>query len=127
MNRANSNIKVFETANTFKNPKNLPNKSILPFGTYIKNKQAAALKHTIRAASADPLRQTALLPDTPFIAGEENRRVGRPRGKWVTSTYEHIWTSCNYGTKQQWKADIRAGTIEQNILRMHPDIINRTI
>ena len=127
VNRANSNIKVFETANTFKNPKQLPNKNILPFGTYIKNKQAAALKHTIRAPNSDPLRQTALLPDTPFIVGEENRRVGRLRGTWVTSTYEHIWTSGNYGTKQQWKNDSKAGNIEQNIMRMHPDIINKVI
>ncbi len=126
VNRANSNIRVFETAN-IKNPKNIPNKNILPFGTYIKNKQAAALKHTIRTDNTDPLRQTALRPDTPFIVGEENRRVGRPRGKWVTSTYEHIWTSGNYGTKQQWKNDIKAGNIEQNIMRMHPDIINKVI
>ncbi len=121
-NRANSNIKVFETANTFKNPKHIPNKNILPFGTYVRNKQAAVLKHTVRAPNSDPLRQTSLIPDTPFIVGEENRRVGRSRGKWVTSTYEYIWTSNNYGTKQQWKADNRAA-----ITRMHPDIINRTI
>ncbi len=94
----------------------------MPFGTYIKNKQAAVLKHTVRAPNSDPLRQTALIPDTPFIVGEENRRVGRPRVKWVTSTYENIWVSNNYGTKQQWKADQRAA-----ILRMHTDIVNRTI
>ena len=81
VNRANSNNRVIETANSIKNPKNLPNKNILPFGTYIKNKQASALTQNIRANNTDPLRQTALRPDTPFIVGEEHRRVARPRHK----------------------------------------------
>ncbi len=127
VDRANSNKRVFDVANAIKNPKQLPNKNILPFGTYINNKQAAALKHTIRSNNTDPLRQAALIPDTPFIAGIDNRRVGRPRGKWVIKTYEHIWTYHNFGTKQQWKTDLKAGRINQNILRMQPSIINRTI
>ena len=101
VDRANSNKRVFDVANAIKNPKQLPNKNILPFGTYINNKQAAALKHTIRSNNTDPLRQAALIPDTPFIAGIDNRRVGRPRGKWAIKTYEHIWTYHNFGTKQQ--------------------------
>ena len=105
VNRENSNKRVFEVANLIKSPKNTPNKNILPFGTYVNNKQAEALKHTIRANNKDPLRQAALIPDTPFIAGIDHRRVGRPRGKWVIKTCEYIWSAGTrpFGTKQQWK------------------------
>ena len=127
VNRENSNKRVFEVANSIKNPNQVPNKNILPFGTYINNKQAAALKHTIRADNNDPLRQAALIPNTPFIAGIDNRRVGRPRGKWVIKTYEYMWTAHNFGTKQQWTIDLKAGKVNDNILKMHPSIVNPTI
>ena len=128
VNRENSNERVFEVANSIKNPNQVPNKNILPFGSYINSKQAAALKHTIRADNKDPLRQAALIPNTPFIAGTDNRRVGRPRGKWVIKTYEYIWSAGlrPFGTKQQWKVDLKAGKINENILKMQPTIINRT-
>ena len=47
--RANTNKSIIEKANIFKNPKRLPEKNIMLFSEYVKNKQEALLKHTMRA------------------------------------------------------------------------------
>ena len=80
VDRNNFNAKVFQVANAIKNPKNILWNNIKPFSQYIREKQQACIKHTIRAPLTDPLRQCTFEPDTSAPINIRNKRVGRPRG-----------------------------------------------
>lgn len=54
--RSNTNQKVFDTANAYRNPKHTPGKDIKPFSTYVSCQQHKLLAHTIRADEDDPVR-----------------------------------------------------------------------
>ena len=122
VNRNNTNAKVFEKANQFKNPHSQPGKNIRPFSVYIEQKQEALLKHLVRADSSDPLRMSTLRHNSPLPCPVINRRVGRPRDTWANSIYNNMWTKYHYGTASGFRANPDA-----SILRMEAAIKSRTI
>ena len=100
INRSNTNTKLLQTANSFKNPNQIPNKDIHPFGEYIQIKQEALLKHTVRAPNDDPLRESMLRCNSPLPLEPIIRRVGRPKVAWAQSVYERIWARNGFGIAQ---------------------------
>lgn len=102
MERSSTNIRVFEQANLIKKPRNLPNKNILTFETYIRNQQEALFKHIVRLPETDPLRQCTLEPNSAIPHIHTNRRVGRPRIRWEFDVARHIYTKHNLGTNYEF-------------------------
>ena len=49
-----------------------------------------------------------------------NRRVGRPRENWTAKTLENIYTINNFGTKEQFKNNVR-----ESIDRIAPRISHK--
>ena len=108
VDRNNSNAKVFQVANAIKNPENVPFKNVKPFSQYIRQKQQACIKHTIRAPLTDPLRQCTFEPDTSVPINIRNKRVGRPRVKWAEDVLCDLYVNNGFGSKQYFykhKAD----------------------
>jgi len=105
VDRSNTNTKVLTLANECKNPKHIPSKNIKTFEQYLYDKQKALIKHIVRLPEEDPLRQCTLEPRsmTPYIVS--NRRVGRPRGNWAWSAFEHVFVDGNFGLREQFKHD----------------------
>ena len=95
--RNNSNEEVFRRANEHIKNETEPGKEpkqIIPFVVcYLssKMKRLARLnkldaKHPVRHITFGPDRENRLVPWNP-----PNRRVGRPRYKWVTETIKNMW------------------------------------
>ncbi len=76
----------------------------------------------MRAGDADPLKMCTFETGTATPTIYNNRRVGRPRGKWAMDTYTYMWTKHHYGNVTQVRANKNAA-----IQRMQPDIIDRNI
>ena len=120
--RANTNQKVFDSANAIFNPKQLPKKNIKPFSSYVFSKQEALLKHIVRSTNEDPLRQATLSFNSPIPFTPLSRRVGRPRANWSWETYKRLYVNHNYGDADTWKQN------PANAVRsMESDIKNRII
>ena len=119
---ANTNQKVFDNANAIANPKHVPNKNIRPFRQYIYNKQEVLLKHVVRSANEDPLRQSTLRFNSPLPFAPSTRRVGRPRANWTWETYKRLYSKHNYRDEQTWKTNPA-----QAVQSMEADIQNRVI
>ena len=120
--RANTNQKVFDKANAIFNPKQLPNKNIKPFSSYVFSKQESLLKHIVRSPNEDPLRQATLSFNSPIPFTPSSRRVGRPRANWSWETYKRLYVNHNYGDADTWKLN------PANAVRsMEADIKNRLI
>ena len=107
--RANTNKRVFEKANTYKNTRNLEGKNIKPFSEYVRQKQHQLLAHTIRSSNDDPLREATLMPDSGVPVHVGKRRVGRPRDNWTWSAYEELYMRNNLGTRNMFKQDMSTG------------------
>ena len=122
INRSNTNTKLLQNANSFKNPNQIPNKDIRPFGEYIQSRQEALLEHTVRAPNDDPLRESMLRYNSPMPLEPIIRRVGRPKVAWAQSVYERIWVKNGFGSAQSFKSGMKT-----SILQMQPHIMNRTL
>ena len=103
--RANTNQKVFDSANAIFNPKQLPDKNIKPFSSYVFAKQESLLKHIVRSTNEDPLRQATLSFNSPIPFTPLSRRVGRPRANWSWETYKRLYVKHNYGNEDTWKTN----------------------
>ena len=122
INRANTNKRVFELANSIKNPEGRLNKDIRSFSSYVQSKQQAHVKHLVRAPNSDPIRQATLEPSTacPFIIS--NRRSGRPRGKCAEEVMRKLYLEHGYGDQAQFKENM---AVACNAMR--EDIMSRSI
>ena len=103
VNRANTNEEVIKRANSLKNPDQIEGKDIIQFKTYVQNKQAALLKHTVRAPDSDPHKQCCFLEGTNLPMAYPKRRVGRPRHHWAMQSYRYLALKHNVCTEAEFK------------------------
>lgn len=122
IDRANTNKKVFEKANSIKNPKGTEGKNIKTYEQYVHAKQNQLLSHIVRTDNSDPMRQCTLAEGTAYPFEVEKRRVGRPKNEWSYNTYEHILQLNLPTPKPIWKANHRF-----YIDRLEPIIRNKTV
>ena len=73
-----------------------PPKPIIPLADVIKNRKNILLGHIIRAHAKDeqdPMYNISFLHHGTKIRTKANRRVGRPRAKWIHETFKNAWES----------------------------------
>ena len=100
--RNNSNAKVFRRANEKienETTTGKPAKQIKPFITCYSNSRMKRLARIHKMNHNQAVRHVTFAPDPdhtikPWIP--PNRRVGRPRFKWVTETIKDMWNNIKH-------------------------------
>ena len=122
VDRSNSNKKVFEMCNKIKKTQNEPGKDIVPFSYYVQRRQQSLYKHIVRLDNSDPLRETALEPNTARPVHIMNLRPGRPRDKWAEQVAMDTFVENQFGEKTQFKQDKAA-----SCSKLLTPILDRTV
>ena len=97
--RNNSNAEVFRRANEKiqqETPDGKIPKQIVPFVTSYLNSRMKKLARISRMQNEHPVKHITLAPNTEgniIPWNPPNRRVGRPRFKWVTETTKDMWNN----------------------------------
>ena len=97
--RNNSNAEVFRRANEaiqHETPAGKPQKTVRAFVTCYRNSRMKRLARVFKMSDDHPVKHITFAPNNsnlilPWIP--PNRRVGRPRFKWVTETMSDMWTN----------------------------------
>ena len=97
--RSNSNAEVFRRANEKiqqETPDGKIPKQIVPFVTSYLNSRMKKLARISKMQNEHPVKHITLAPNTEgniIPWNPPNRRVGRPRFKWVTETIKDMWNN----------------------------------
>ena len=94
--RANTNSQVFNKANACIRditPANRTPKQVVPFIRSYQNSRMKRLARITKLPHTHPVRESTLRVDGITPWDPPNKRVGRPKYKWVTETAKDIWTN----------------------------------
>ena len=96
IDRSNTNEEVYRRANEcikHSTPANKIPKKVKPFAVAYQDSKAKRYTRILKQNNSNPVKQTtfrrnSILPNEPL-----NRKVGRPKNKWVTEAARHMWNT----------------------------------
>ena len=92
-----SNVAVFNRA-----ARATRRKKYVSIGDKIRNRQFLLLGHIIRNQSNDDRSKRSAINDDGRRVSIFNKRIGRPRSKWLTSVTDRIWRLLYYSRFQTY-------------------------
>ena len=129
VNRENSNQEVYRRANQILQQERAK-KPITPFRqAYLASKTQRFIR-TAQSEDSCPVREATFQPGSIKPVSHPNKRVGRPKNKWVTENLKHIWSNImrrpgaldlkNEGHEAQLKQHIENSTNQSHTRAARP-------
>lgn len=116
VNRANTNERIFEIANSYRFPHGGRLRS---FSEYYRERRLKLFGHVLRSLPEDPMRRVTFIPETGAPLFRAKNRVGRPRQNWTLECYTQAWQEVcgGAGSYSLGRADIEARVMEAALAR----------